>query len=101
MDTEVVKIPFTIGSRLLEPQAVQQYTESIEFFKLFFTNGLISEIVQEMNKYACTKLTEKNLSTDSMCNTWVDVTVNVRTFRSGIEYGYDLPSKYERILVKT
>ena len=49
--------------------------EPLDFFKLFFTDELISEIVHETDYYATTKLERKTLSSHSIWRTWYDVTI--------------------------
>ena len=54
-----------------EPQ-VFNIEEPLQFFKLYFTEELVDEIVSETNSYAKNKLRNKTLSKDSIWHTWRD-----------------------------
>lgn len=73
-DTEGVKIPFTTGTKPVGPQTGHHCQEPIDFFKLFFTDELMNNILEQTNKYGRAKIASKNISAHSTWNTWVDVT---------------------------
>lgn len=47
--------------------------EPLDYFQLFFTNSLISKIVEETNKYANNKIRRINPGNNSMWNPWKNV----------------------------
>lgn len=69
------RIPFVPGERSAGPQVSSDIKEPLDFFKLFFTDQLINEIVYETNNYATRKLEGKTLSSYSIWRTWHDVTI--------------------------
>lgn len=74
-DVNVPKINFSTGSKNVGPQMSVSCVEPIDFFQLFFTDQLVTNIVEQTNRYAKEKIKEKNLSKRSIWNNWVDVTV--------------------------
>lgn len=51
-----------------------EYKKIIGLFKVYFINILIKNIVQEINEYAKRKISEKQLSKNSIWYSWVDGT---------------------------
>lgn len=58
----------------LQDQVSSNIIEPLDFFKLFFTDELINEIVRETNNYIIKKLEEK-ASLHSIWRTWRDVII--------------------------
>ncbi|XP_053977063.1 piggyBac transposable element-derived protein 4-like [Hylaeus volcanicus] len=74
-DINPPKLNFSPGPKNVGPQTPESCVEPIDFFKLFFTDELLSNIIEQTNRYANEKIKEKNLSKRSIWNNWVDVTV--------------------------
>lgn len=75
--TESEEIPhrqkFKSGVRPAGPHITSNITEPLHFFKLYFTDELINEIIDETNRYAKSKLKGKILSNRSIWKNWRDV----------------------------
>ncbi|XP_024220714.1 piggyBac transposable element-derived protein 4-like [Bombus impatiens] len=67
------RINYSIGPKSTGPQISSNIFEPIQFFKLFFTKPLVDEIIKETNNYAKSVLNSKNLTKDSIWQTWHDV----------------------------
>ncbi|XP_020296777.1 piggyBac transposable element-derived protein 4-like [Pseudomyrmex gracilis] len=68
------RIPFIAGNNPAGPHILADTKEPLAFFKLFFTDELINEVVTETNNYARRKLENKTLSLYSIWRTWKNVT---------------------------
>ncbi|CAK9816388.1 PiggyBac transposable element-derived protein 4 [Anthophora quadrimaculata] len=69
------RIPFVSGERQVGPHVFAHIKEPIDFFKLFFTEELVTDIVRETNNNAAKKVEGKTLSSRSIWRSWYDVTV--------------------------
>ena len=69
------RIQFIAGNTPAGPHVPSDKKEPLDFFKLFFTNELVSEIVIETNNYAEKKLEGKILSSHSIWRNWRNVTI--------------------------
>ncbi|XP_035723722.1 uncharacterized protein LOC118442349 [Vespa mandarinia] len=78
------KINFSTGSKIVGPNVLIHCTESIDFFRLFFTDILLEKIVLKTNKYAKNKIEQQNLSNRSTRNNCVDVTKEELTAFVGV-----------------
>ncbi|XP_071054999.1 piggyBac transposable element-derived protein 4-like [Onthophagus taurus] len=78
------RILFTSGDKMVGPQIPDTCTKPIDFFKLFFTDELIIQIVEQTNNYARHKIAQKRLSKRSTWHTWVDTTVEEFTAFLGV-----------------
>lgn len=67
------RVNYSIGTKSTGPQISSNIFEPIQFFKLFFTKPLVDEIIKETNNYAKSVLNSKNLTKDSIWQTWHDV----------------------------
>ncbi|XP_025152742.1 piggyBac transposable element-derived protein 4 [Harpegnathos saltator] len=56
------------------PQISQDVTRPLDFFKLYFTDVLIDQIVRTTNEYVQMKICEKQLANKFIWHLWVDVT---------------------------
>lgn len=76
--TEKDDLPFSFtfkaAARIVGPQISQNITKPLDFFKLYFTDILIDQIVKTTNEYAQIKISEKQLAKKSIWHSWVDVT---------------------------
>ncbi|CAK9809611.1 PiggyBac transposable element-derived protein 4 [Anthophora plagiata] len=70
------RIPFIAGDTPAGPHVLPEIKEPLDFFKLFFTNELMNEIVNETNNYARKKLEGRTLLPHSMWQTWHSVTID-------------------------
>ncbi|XP_015433556.1 PREDICTED: piggyBac transposable element-derived protein 4-like [Dufourea novaeangliae] len=68
------RIPFIAGNNPAGPHIFADTKEPLDFFKLFFTDELVNEVVTETNNYARRKLENKTLSPYSIWRTWHSVT---------------------------
>ncbi|CAL7939067.1 unnamed protein product [Xylocopa violacea] len=68
------RVQFVCGKKSTGPQITSNIKEPADFFKLFFTDRLVKEIVSETNNYATKKLEGKTLSSNSIWRSWRDVT---------------------------
>lgn len=59
--------PFTTGNA--GPQQATDLETELDFFKLFFTDELVSDIVDETNRYAKAKLDNRSLCPNSIWRT--------------------------------
>mgnify|MGYP003406709624 FL=1 len=75
-DLPTLSIPFTTGTQPPGPKVPGGIEEPIDFFKLFLTDELISNIVEETNKYALTKISKTKLRPRSTWRSWKPVTVD-------------------------
>lgn len=66
-------IPFASGMPLTGPQVPRSTKQPLDFFKLFFTDELIHNIVLETNKYATSKIIPSELRPRSTWRTWKPV----------------------------
>ena len=55
-DSDLLKIPFTVSNPGLRLPTSVNNEEELSFFQLFFTDDVISEFVQETNRYAHEKI---------------------------------------------
>ncbi|XP_035737648.1 piggyBac transposable element-derived protein 4-like isoform X2 [Vespa mandarinia] len=69
------RIPFIAGDTPAGPHILLDKKEPLDFFKLFFTNELVNEIVTETNNYARKKLENKTPSQYSIWRAWHSVTI--------------------------
>ncbi|KAL2714362.1 piggyBac transposable element-derived protein 4-like [Vespula squamosa] len=69
-----------------------------EIFKLFFTDELIENIVQQTNLYTNLKVNEKEFLKYSIWNNWENVTLNESISWSYSKYGPYSSWKYRKIL---
>ena len=76
------RVNFSIGPKVTGPQIPSNIFEPIQFFKLFFSEQLVNGIIKETNSYAKSLLKSKNISKDSIWQTWRDV--NKDEFRAFI-----------------
>ncbi|XP_014478485.1 PREDICTED: piggyBac transposable element-derived protein 4-like [Dinoponera quadriceps] len=76
--TEKDDLPFSFtfktSPRIVGPQISQDITRPLDFFKLYFTDILIDQIVKTTNEYAQMKIREKQLANNSIWHSWIDVT---------------------------
>lgn len=70
-DIPLPRINFSTGNKIQGPQ-IFNIDEPVEFFKLYFTEELVDEIVSETNIYATNKLRTKTLSQNSIWHSWRD-----------------------------
>ncbi|XP_015436661.1 PREDICTED: piggyBac transposable element-derived protein 4-like [Dufourea novaeangliae] len=68
-------VPFIPGQNITATRIASNTQQPIDFFKLFFTNDLVKEIIQETNLYAKRRLEGKTLSANSIWRSWRDVTL--------------------------
>ncbi|CAK9810345.1 PiggyBac transposable element-derived protein 4 [Anthophora quadrimaculata] len=68
------RVQFMQGEKPAGAQISSNVKEPIDFFKLFFTDELINEIVRETNNYAEKKLEGRTLSSNSIWRSWHNVT---------------------------
>ncbi|XP_015187591.1 PREDICTED: piggyBac transposable element-derived protein 4-like [Polistes dominula] len=68
------RIKFIPGERPAGPRVSSNVVEPLDFFKLFFTDKLVDQIVADTNRYASRKLEEMVLSSRSIWRTWYNVT---------------------------
>ena len=61
-----LKVNFSIGAKIAGPQISSNIFEPIQFFKLFFSNQLVDEIIKETNNHAKSVLESKNIAKDSI-----------------------------------
>jgi Transposase IS4 len=71
---------FSIGGRRVGPNIPSNCDEPLDYFKLFFTDELISSIVDNTNKYANNAIKKTQLTKNSLWNSWRDV--NEEEFRA-------------------
>ncbi|XP_053975370.1 piggyBac transposable element-derived protein 4-like [Hylaeus volcanicus] len=70
------RINFTVAPKTVGPQVSSNVVEPTHFFKLFFTEQLVDEIINETNNYAKTMLQSKKITANSIWKTWRDVERN-------------------------
>jgi len=80
-DIPLPRINFSSGNKVPGPQ-IYNIDEPVEFFKLYFTEALVDEIVSETNTYAANKILTKPLSQYSIWHSWRDT--NKEEFRAFI-----------------
>lgn len=72
--TEELDIPdrihFSVSPKVIGPQVPTNIVQPIQYFKLFFTNELVNEIIKETNNYAENVLKNKEISSNSIWQTW-------------------------------
>ena len=72
--TEELDIPdrihFSVSPKVIGPQVPTDIVQPIQYFKLFFTNELVNEIIKETNNYAENVLKNKEISSNSIWETW-------------------------------
>ena len=56
IDADLIKIPFTVSNPGINLPNEGTYDNELAFFQLFFSDNVISEIVQETNRYAKEKI---------------------------------------------
>ncbi|XP_065672200.1 piggyBac transposable element-derived protein 4-like [Hydra vulgaris] len=66
-------LPFTVAN--VGPQHSINLTRELDFFKLFFTDELLADIVTETNRYAKSKIENNNLESHSIWHKWKNVTL--------------------------
>lgn len=76
----IPNISFSTFPKKPGPQISRSITEQIEYFILFFTDELINGIIKDTNAYAVEKIYDKQLSKQSICNTWENVTKEFLAF---------------------
>ncbi|XP_066596608.1 piggyBac transposable element-derived protein 4-like [Prorops nasuta] len=64
------RIPFNVSPKVIGPQIPTNIVQPIQYFKLFFTNELVNEIIKETNNYAENVLRYKEISSNSIWQTW-------------------------------
>ncbi|CAK9829606.1 PiggyBac transposable element-derived protein 4 [Anthophora retusa] len=76
--TESDDLPFSFtfktSPRTVGPQISRDIIKPLDFFKLYFTDILMDRIIKETNEYARRKISEKQLTSNSIWRAWVDVT---------------------------
>nr|XP_003707254.1 PREDICTED: piggyBac transposable element-derived protein 4-like [Megachile rotundata] len=76
--TEKDDLPFSFAfktsPRTAGPQISRDVIKPLHFFKLYFTDILMDQIIKETNKYARKKINEKQLASNSIWHSWFDVT---------------------------
>ena len=68
------RIKFIPGERSAGPQISSNVKEPLYFFKMFFTDELVDQIIIDTNNYATKKLEGRALSSLSLWQTWYNVT---------------------------
>ena len=68
-----LRVNFSIGPKVTGPQISSNIVEPIQFFKLFFSDQLVDEIIKETNNHAKSVLESKNIAKGSIWQTWHDV----------------------------
>ena len=72
--TEELDIPdrihFSVSPKVIGPQVPTNIVQAIQYFKLFFTNELVNEIIKKTNNYAENVLKNREISSNSIWQTW-------------------------------
>ena len=68
------RLKFTPGERSAGPQVSSNVKEPLHFFKIFFTDELVDQIITDTNNYAAKKLEGRALSSRSLWQSWYNVT---------------------------
>ena len=67
-------IKFSVPHATTGPQIPRDVKEPMDYFRLYFTDELVENIIKETNKYAVEKIKKKELSSKSLWHMWRDVT---------------------------
>lgn len=67
------RIHFSVSPKVIGPQVPSNIVQPIQYFKLFFMDELVNEIIKETNNYAENVLNLKDISSNSIWQTWRDV----------------------------
>ncbi|XP_070169538.1 uncharacterized protein [Polyergus mexicanus] len=65
---ELDRIHFSVSPKVIGPQVPTNIVQPIQYFKLFFTNELVNEIIKETNNYAENVLKNKEISSNYLAN---------------------------------
>lgn len=68
------RIKFIPGARSAGPQVSSNVKEPLHFFKMFFTDELVDQVIIDTNNYPAKKLEGRALSSRSLWQTWYNVT---------------------------
>ena len=96
IDADLIKIPFTVSNPGINLPNEGTYDNELAFFQLFFSDNVISEIVQETNRYAKEKIQKSlPLPKRSIWNNWNDTTLEEMKAILGVVLNMGLNPKCE------